>query len=74
MAMVSEKYGFGHDIIDWIKILLKKQKPSVMNGGHTAHYLKLECGAHQGDPILAYFLVLVLETEMPLSYCILAGK
>lgn len=74
MAMVSEKYGFRHDIIDWIKILLKKQKSSVMNGGDTAHYFKLERGAHQGDPISAYFLVLVLETEMPLSYCILAVK
>ena len=34
-----------------------------MNGGHTTHYFKLECGAHQGDPISAYFLVLVLETD-----------
>lgn len=42
LIVILEKYGFGHDITDWIKILLKKQKSYVMNLKHD------EC---QGDPI-----------------------
>ena len=35
LTAVLKKFGFGHEFIDWIKILLKSQKSCVMNGGHT---------------------------------------
>ena len=61
LIAVLEKYGFGHDFVDWIKILLKNQKSCVMNGGHATHYFNLERDTRQGDPISAYLFILVLE-------------
>ena len=34
-------------------MLLKDQLPYVKNGGTNTHYLNLERGAHQGDPVFA---------------------
>ena len=59
--MVLKKYGFSEDFIDWIKILLRYQESCVINGGHTTTYFRLERGARQGDPILAYLFILALE-------------
>ena len=56
-----EHYGFRNNFIEWINILLKKQESSVINGSHTTNYFRLERGAREGDPILAYLFILVLE-------------
>ena len=56
-----EKFGFGCDFIDWIKILINKQESCVINNGKTTTYFNLERGARQGDPISAYLFILVLE-------------
>ena len=56
-----EKFGFGFDFIDWIKILINKQESCVINGGRTTRYFNLERGTRQGDPISAYLFILVLE-------------
>ena len=56
-----EKFGFGFDFIDWIKILINKQESCVINGSRTTKYFNLERGARQGDPISAYLFILVLE-------------
>ena len=36
-------------------------KSSVINGGKTSKYFKLERGTQQGDPISAYIFIIVLE-------------
>ena len=56
-----KKYGFGHNFIDWIKILLNNQELCVINGGRTTKYFKLERGAHQWDLISANLFILALE-------------
>ena len=58
---ILKKYSSGEDFIHWIKVLLKSQESCVINGGHTTTYFRLERGARQGDPILAYLFVLTLE-------------
>ena len=58
---VLEKFGFGDNFIDWIKILLKNQESCIINGGDTTKYFDLERGARQGDPMSAYLFILVLE-------------
>ena len=44
-----------------MKILLRNQESCVINRGHTTIYFRLERGARQGDPILAYLFILALE-------------
>ena len=56
-----QKYGFGPNFLKWVKILLNKNESCVINGGTTTKYFSLSRGARQGDPIAAYFFILVLE-------------
>ena len=56
-----EKRGFGKTFIDWIKIFLNEQESSVIKGGITTKYFKLEKGARQGDPVSEYLFMLCLE-------------
>ena len=58
---VFQKFGFGIDFVNWIKTILSNQESSITNGGKTTKYFKLERGARQGDPLLAYFFILALE-------------
>ena len=58
LISVLHKIEFGEKFIDWIKILLHKQKLCVLNGCFTTKYYNLENGAHQGDPISAYLFIL----------------
>ena len=46
-----EKYGFGQNIILWIKILVNDQGSYVINGGKITKYFILGRGARQDDPI-----------------------
>ena len=56
-----KKFGFGENFILWTSILLTDNESCVSNGGHTTSYFKLARGARQGDPIAAYFFIIVLE-------------
>ena len=51
----------GENFIHLIKVLLNKQHSCVINMGFTTRYFKLEKGARQSDPILAYLFILVSE-------------
>ena len=37
-----ERYGFGNDFMDWIKVLLNNEKSCVINSVHTTKYFKLK--------------------------------
>ena len=47
--------------VTWTEILLKDQLSCVINGGTTTQYFNIEKRSHQGDPISAYLLILMLE-------------
>lgn len=51
--IVLAKNGFENNLIKWIRILLRNQEFSTVNGYKTAKY-KLMKDSHQGDPMLAY--------------------
>ena len=53
--------GFGETFIKWIQILLRNQESSIINGGTTTKYFKLQKGTRQGYPISPYLFILVLE-------------
>ena len=61
LTYALEKFSFGKKFISWVKILLRNQESSVLNGGTTTKYFLLGRGASQGDPISAYLFVLALE-------------
>ena len=61
LLKVLENYGFSHDFLKWINILLQNQELCVINGGKTTHYFPLKRSTQQGDPISAYLFILVLE-------------
>ena len=53
--------GFGPDLIQWAKMLLKNGQSCVMNNWKSTGYFDLERGTRQGDPLSAYLFILVLE-------------
>ena len=61
LMVCMEKMGFGSNFLAWVSILLKKNESCVSNGGHTTRYFHLKRGARKGDPIAAYFFIIVLE-------------
>ena len=56
-----KNFGFGTNFIPWVKILLKSQESCVMNGGFSTVFFNLERGTRQGDPISAYFFIIIME-------------
>ena len=56
-----KKFGFGHDFIRWVTILLESQESCIINAGITMSYFSLEKGARQGDSVSAYLFILCLE-------------
>ena len=57
---VLNKFGFGSNVISWIKLLLNSQQSFDINGGNTT-YFNSGKGARQGDPVSAYLFILTLE-------------
>ena len=57
-----KKFGFGHDFIRWVKIILKSQESCITNDpGIKTSYFTLEKGARQGDPVSAYLFISCLQ-------------
>ena len=46
LIIALEHHGFGYDIIEQIKILIKNQESCVINGCHTAKYSRIERGSN----------------------------
>ena len=56
-----KKFGFGHNFIRRVKILLESQESCIINAGITTSCFNLENGARQGDPVSANLFILCLE-------------
>ena len=56
-----EKFNFGKNFIEWIKIIITDQESCVFNGGSSTGYFPLQRGCRQGDPISAYLFILAFE-------------
>ena len=58
---VLESFGFGPEILQWVRTLFQNAKSCVMNNGHSTGYFPLERGTRHGDPLSAYLFILALE-------------
>ena len=61
LILTLEKYGFGKNLMLWVRILLRVQESCVINGGTTARNFSLVGAARHGDPISAFLFVLASE-------------
>ena len=67
LIIALQKFSFGKNFVNWIKILLRNQESCVINGGTTTNYFKLERGARQGDPILSKILFLTIKNNTKIN-------
>lgn len=56
-----EYFGFGNNIINWIKILNKDFKASVLQCGFLSEQFKIQRGCKQGDPVASYLFLISAE-------------
>ena len=56
-----KKFGFGHDFIRWVAILLKSQESCIINAEITTSYFSLEKGVRQGNLFLRIFSFYALK-------------
>ena len=61
LLKVLQNYSFTQDFFKWIGILLQNYELCVITGGKTTHYFPLKSSTRQGNPILVYLFILVLE-------------
>ena len=61
LIFILEKYGFGKNVILWVKILLRDPESCVINVGTTTKSFSLGRGVRQGEPISAFLFILALE-------------
>ena len=59
LISVLRRFGGGKKIITWLEVSLDQQS-CVINCKTTIQYFNGERGAHQGDPVLVHFFILIL--------------
>lgn len=56
-----EKFGFSNSFIDWVRILYKSPKSSILTNGNKSKPFSLQRGVRQGDPLSPLLFDIALE-------------
>ena len=54
-------FGFGQNLINWIKIMNTDIKASVVQSGFLSEQISIQRGCRQGDPVAPYIFLLCAE-------------
>ena len=54
-------FGFGQNLINWIKIMNTDIKASVVQSGFLSEQINIQRGCRQGDPVAPYIFLLCAE-------------
>lgn len=58
---VLEYFGFKNNIINWLKILKKNFKASILQRGFLSKQFKIQRGCRQGDQVAPYLFLICAE-------------
>ena len=61
LTLALKRYEFDKMFIKWVKTIINNRESCIINGGLTTKSFKLDKRTCQGDAILAYLFILVLE-------------
>lgn len=61
LLRVLEVFGFGSGFINWVKLIYKEPRASVLTNGQISPFFQLSRGTKQGDPLSPLLFILFLE-------------
>ena len=56
-----KNFGFGNNFINWLKIMYKNAKSSIITNGFQSEYFKITRGIRQGDSLSALLYIIQME-------------